>query len=112
MVNVKLVTVSLALGEGMARNTIFAWPFLQTIKASIMTENNDLVSRLLEEQFRLEIMFPQRETESPKKSEVIPVSLPASFQGKQENMKVSSSMNSRVELKKTVIHQHHIPSKH
>ena len=61
-VNGTLVTVSLALGEGVAFNTIFAWPFLQTIKASTMTKNNVLVSRLLGEHFRLEMemMVPQR----------------------------------------------------
>ena len=36
VVNGKMVTVSLALREGVACNTIFSWPFLQTIKASIM----------------------------------------------------------------------------
>ena len=47
MVNRKPVTVSLALGEGVACNTICSWPFLKTVKASIMTNNNALVSVLL-----------------------------------------------------------------
>ena len=33
VVSRKPVTVSLDLGEGVACNTIFSWPFLQTIKA-------------------------------------------------------------------------------
>ena len=47
VVNRKLVTVSLALGEGVAFNIIFSWPFLQIIKSSIMTYNNALVSGIL-----------------------------------------------------------------
>ena len=50
----------------MACNTIFSWPFLQTIKASIMTENNTLVSGLLEDKFKLDMMVPQRAKEAPK----------------------------------------------
>ena len=53
VVNGKPVTVSLALGEGVACNTIFSWPFLHIIKASIMNKNDSLVSGLLGEQFRL-----------------------------------------------------------
>ena len=33
VVNGQPVTVSLALGEGVACNNIFSWPFLQTIKS-------------------------------------------------------------------------------
>ena len=44
VVNVNLVTFSLALGEGVAYKTIFSWPLLKTIKDSIMTKNNSLVS--------------------------------------------------------------------
>ena len=83
VVNGKPATVSLALGEGMTCKTIFSWPFLQIIKASIITENNDLVSGLLVEQFRLEMMVPQREKESPKTSEGLSFSLAFSIQGKQ-----------------------------
>ena len=57
VVNGKPGTVSPDLGEGATCNTIFSWPFLQTIKASIMTKNNDLVSGLLGEHFRLQIWF-------------------------------------------------------
>ena len=39
VVNVKLVTVSLAIGKFVACNTIFSWTLLQKIKASIMTNN-------------------------------------------------------------------------
>ena len=57
VVNRKPVTVSLTLGEGVACNTIFSWPFWQTIKASL-TKNNYLLIALLREQFRLEMMIP------------------------------------------------------
>ena len=73
MVNEKLATAPLALGEWVACNTIFLWPFLQKIKASIMTENNALVSGLLGEQFRLEMMVPQISKKSPRISEGLPV---------------------------------------
>ena len=105
MLNVKLMTVSLAPGEGVACNTIL----LQTIKVSIMTENNAFVSGLLGEKFRLEMMVPQRSKESPKTSEGLSVSLPVSIQGKQYSMKERGSRNSRVELKNKLIHQCQIP---
>ena len=47
VVNGQPVKVSLVLGEGVACNTIFSWTFLRTIKASIMTKNNALISVLL-----------------------------------------------------------------
>ena len=80
VLNGKPVTVSLALGEGVACNTIFSWKFLQTIKASIMTNNDALVSGLLGENFRLEMVVPKRAKESPKTLEGLPVSLPFSIQ--------------------------------
>ena len=104
MVNGKTVTVSLALEEGVACNTMFSWPFLKKIKASIMTDNNDLISGLMGEQFRLEMMVPQRAKEPPKTSDGIPVSLPFSIQVKQENTKNRSSRVGRVELKNMVLH--------
>ena len=104
MINVKPATVSLAIGEGVARNTIFSWPFMQKIKASIMTDNNALVSGLLGEKFRMYTMVPQISKKAHKTSEGLPVSLPLSIQGKQENMKDIISRNSRVELNKTAIH--------
>ena len=76
MVNGKPVKISLSLGEGVAYNTIVLWPFMYTIKASIVTENNALVIGILGEHFRLDMMVPQRDKESPKTSEVLPVSLP------------------------------------
>ena len=109
MVNRKPVTVYLALGEGVACNTIFSWTFLQTIKSLIMNENNDLVGRLLGEQFKLDMMVPRRAREAIKISEGLPVSLPFQVQQKQENRKDRSSRNSRVELKKKVIHQSQTP---
>ena len=83
VVNGKPMTVSLDLVEGVTRNTIFSWPFLQAIKASIMDKNNALVSGLLGEQFRMEMMVPQRAKESNKTSEGLPVSLPVSIQRKK-----------------------------
>ena len=69
MVNGQPVTVSLDLREGVSRNTIFSWPFLKTIKASIITKKNDLVSGFLGEQLKMEMMVPQRANEVPKTSE-------------------------------------------
>ena len=83
MVNGKPVTVSLALGEWVACNTIFSWPFLKTSKASIMNEKNALVRGLLGEQFRMDMMVLQIAKEGTETSEVLPVSLPFSIQGKQ-----------------------------
>ena len=80
VVNGKPVTVSLAIGEGMACKKICSWPLLQTIKASIMTKKNALVSGLLREQFRLDTMVTKRSNESTKTLEEIPVSLPVTTQ--------------------------------
>ena len=93
----------------MACNTIFVWPLLQTIKATIMTNNNALVSGILGKQFSLDMMVPQRAKEATKISEGLPVSLPVPIQVKQENTKDRGSRNSRVDLKNTVIHQNQIP---
>ena len=64
--NRKTATVSPNIGEGVACNTIFSWPFLQKIKASIITENNGLVIGLLGYQFSMEMMVPQRSNEATK----------------------------------------------
>ena len=77
-----------------------------------MTKNNALVSGLLGEQFRMEMMVPQRSKEAPKTSEGLPVSFPVKIQGKQDNVEDRGSRSSRVELKKMVIHQRQIPGKH
>ena len=112
VVNRKLVTVSLALGEGVACNTIFASRFLQAIKASMITKNNDLVSGLLGENFRPKMIVPQIDKEAPKESEGLPVSLTVKIQGKQDNMKDRGIRNITVEQKKTVINRHLIPCQH
>ena len=104
--------VSLALGEGVACNIIFSWPFLQKINDSIITEHNAAVSGLLGEKFRMEMMVTQRDKEAPKRSEELQVSSPVSIQGNQDNTKDRVSRNSTVELKKTVIHQRQIPGQH
>ena len=62
-VNRNQMTVYLALGEEVACNTIFSCPFLQTNKASIVTKKNALLSGLLGEKFRMEIMVLQRSKE-------------------------------------------------
>ena len=85
---------------------------MQIIKAPIMTNNNAFVSGLLGEQFRLEVMVPQRTKEAPKTSEGLLVSFQFSIQGRKENMKDISSRNIRVELTKTLIHQLQIPGQH
>ena len=108
----KPMTVSFALGEGVARNTIFPWPLQQTIKASIMNYNNDLVSGLLVENFRLDMMVPQRAKESPKISEGLPFLLPVSIQEKQDNTEDRGIRSIRVELNKTEIHQRQILGQH
>ena len=109
MVDGKLATVSLALGEGVACNSIFSYPFLQRINDSITTNNNDLISGLMGEKFNLEMMVPQRANEVPKKPEGLPVSLPVAMQENQNNTKDIFIMDSTVELKKTITHQRQIP---
>ena len=105
VVDRKRVTVSLALGEKVARKTTFSWPLLHTIKDSIMTNKNDLVIGILGEQFRLKMMVPQIYKEEPKTSKGLTVPLPVSIQVKQDNIKDKGSSNFTVELKKTVMHQ-------
>ena len=107
-----MVTVSNSLGEEIAYNTISPWTFLQTIKASIMTKNNVLISVLLGEQFKMYIMVPQRSKETTKTPEGIPVSLLVAIQETQDNMKDRGSRDSTVELNDTVIHQLQIQCHH
>ena len=59
-------TVSFALGERVSCNTIFSWPFLETIKALTITKNNTLFSGLLGEQFKLDMMVPKYLSKNPK----------------------------------------------
>ena len=66
--------------------------FLQTIKASIMTNNNALVSVILADQFNLDMMVPQRTKQAPKASEGIPVSLPVTILETQNNTKYGDIM--------------------
>ena len=47
VINGQPVTVSLALGEGLAYNIIFSCPLLRKIKDLIITENNALISGIL-----------------------------------------------------------------
>ena len=87
----------------------FSWLFLQTIQASIMTNNNTLISGIFGDQFNLDMMVPQRSNEAPKTSEVLPVLFPVIIPETQNNMEVKGSMDSTVELNKTVIRQRQIP---
>ena len=80
VVNGKPVTVYLSLLEGVARNTIFSWTFLQTIKYEIITNGNALVIGLIGEQFNTDIMAPQRSKEYTRTPEGIPVSFPSAIQ--------------------------------
>ena len=66
VVNGKPVTVSLALGEGVACNTIFSWPFLKKIKPSIITNNNNLVNGLLGYHFSWILWFHKEPRKHPK----------------------------------------------
>ena len=79
VVNGKPVTVSVYLGEGVACNTIFSWPLLKIIQASIMTKNNTLVSDLLVDQFKLETMVTQISKKAPKTSDGLIFSLPVTI---------------------------------
>ena len=99
-----MVTVFLSLGGGMARNTIFSWPLLQTIKDLIMIKNNTLSSGILGEQFNLEMMVVQRAKESPKTLEGIPFLLPFEIPETQNNTEVGGSMDITV-LPRTIINQ-------
>ena len=74
-----------------------------------MPDNNALVSGLLGEQFRLEVMVPQIAKEEPKTSEGLTVSLSVPIQGKRDNRKDRYSRNSTVEMNKMVIRQRQIP---
>ena len=79
------------------------------IKASIIIDNNTLISEILGDQFKMEIMVTQRSKEAPKTSEGIPVSFPVTIQETQNNMNYRVSMDSTMKLKKTLIHQRQIP---
>ena len=93
----------------MAYKSIFLWLLLQTVKNSIMTYNNALVSGLLGEQFKLGMMVPQRSEESLKISKGIPVSLPVTILETQYNTEERGSIYIVVEPKKMIIHQRLIP---
>ena len=80
VVNGQPVTVSFDLGKVVACNTLFVWSLTKKIKAYIKTKNNALISGLLGEQFKLEMMVLQRYQEAPKTPEGIPVSFPSAIQ--------------------------------
>ena len=66
VVNGQLVTVYLDREEVVTCNTIVSWPFLQAIKASIMTKNNSLVSVILVYQFNMEMVVYKKSQGSTK----------------------------------------------
>ena len=72
-----------------------------------------MVSGLLSDQFKLEMVVPQRPKEAPKISEGIPVSLTVKTLDETKNtIEEIGSVDSTVELEKTVIHQHQTPGQH
>ena len=77
-----------------------------------MTKNNALVSGLLVDQFKIYIMVPKRSKESPKTSELLPVSFPVAIPEIQNNTEDIGRLDRTVELRKTVIHQFQIPDQH
>ena len=80
----------------MVLNIIFSWKFLKTIKASISSKNNTLFSRLVGDQFKLDIMVPQIAKEVPKTPEGLPVSLPVAIPETQNNTEERGIMDSTV----------------
>ena len=64
--NIQPVTVSLTLLEGVVCTTLFSWVFLKKIKASMITENNYLLSVLLGYHYKLEIIITQMSKKSPR----------------------------------------------
>jgi hypothetical protein len=69
------VVVTFALGNSIATNSILSFPFLQSIKATIMFENMTCVSAALGDSFRLEAMVPLRADVAP----IIPTEAPAAY---------------------------------
>jgi hypothetical protein len=69
------VVVTFALGNSIATNSILSFPFLQSIKATIMFENMTCVSAALGDSFRLEAMVPLRADTAP----IIPTEAPAAY---------------------------------
>ena len=59
------VLVTFALGNSIATNSIVSFPFLQSIKATIMFENMTMVSAMLGESFKIDSMVPLRADAAP-----------------------------------------------
>ena len=59
--------------------------------------------------FKMEMIVPKRVKESHKTSEGLPISLPVAIPYTQNNIEHRGRMDSTVEYKNTVIHQHQIP---
>ena len=83
----------------MVYKTTFSSPFLEEIKASIMTKNNVLVSGIFVYQFNMYTMVSQIAREAIKRSDIIPVSVPVAIPETQNNTEDRGSMDSMVELK-------------
>ena len=99
------MTFYVVLVEGVACNTIFSWLLLKTIMASILANKNILVSELLGDHFKLEVMVAQRSKEAPKTSERISVSLPVLIPETQNDTEYRGSLDSTVKLMNKLIHQ-------
>ena len=72
----KQVLISLGLGDFSVK-TLFSYPFLKYIKASILLESNTLVSGALGEAFKLTIKRPEMPSTAASAPEGIPLALAA-----------------------------------
>jgi hypothetical protein len=82
------VTITFALGSSIATNSILSYPFLQSIKGTVMLENMTLVSATLGDSFRIESMVPLRANQAP----IIPESAPAAFAIQKSNVRVRTDI--------------------
>ena len=73
------VVVSFALGEGVACNTVFSYPFLSALEAGIVLENMTVTCEQLKEVFQLEALVPLAVAEVP----AVPKGVPGTFQTRE-----------------------------
>jgi hypothetical protein len=75
VVNGVPVRLTLALGPSVATNSIISYPFLTSIKGTVMLENSTLVSALLGDSYKIEPMIPLRSDAPP----IIPDFAPVAY---------------------------------
>ena len=75
--NGKPVVITVALGERVATNTILSLPFLVAIKASILFESMTLVSGVLGDSYKIDMMVPLRADRAPTITQAMPSSYAA-----------------------------------